>query len=499
MRLRTGSIAPLIARITLAPVTDRENSVQRHKAVLRFAKNGYQNLVRRLFRKNNPETPSTAAEKITFLVKKNVKPHLDRGRDHLRQNRFSEAIQEFLIAVDIDPACALSYFNLGYAYHELGQLDTAREYYEKAIELEPTCALFLENLARLNFEVLDFSEAARVFQRASSSGAIQPLSLGLWGRALFEQGLYEESIDAFKKLHNQNPQPVIQAGAQYWQAVAHIKMGRLAAARNITEALLHQEDTDSKILYDLGEHFIEARCLGIARNLFEKLAGRPEDFPLARLRLEDIHALEKQIDEMLPKLFDGDEEHLLYQIHTLQEFGDERISKALLSLIQSSSAPVRESIIRYQTRFGFPVSGKIISLLADKVDYVRDAAYEHLLKSDSPDFVDAMCAGLLDPFLDIRKKAVIYLGLYGTMEHLPNLDMALSHPANSGITQEIRQAMALIKRRYQKNIDTLFYTSPAPLPQTEIQNPSNALRFWIMIFLQAALIGYFLYVLLVRW
>ncbi len=466
-----------------------------------FSWKAYQQRWRRLFRRAGGAPPpgGGSADKITFLVKKNVKQHLDLGRGHLQNNRFPEAIQEFLVAVDIDPKCALPYFNLAYAYHELGQYDDAREYYEKAIEIEPTCSLFLENLARLNFEVLDFSEAARVFQRASSSGTIQPLSLGLWGRALFEQGLYEESIAAFDALKDHHQQPVIQAGAKYWQAVAHIKMGRIPAARHITESLLSQEKTDFKILYDLGEHFIEARCLGIARRIFEKIAVEHEEFLLARLRLEDIRALEKQIDEMLPKLFDGDEDRLLYQIHTLREFGDERISKALLSLLPSSSAPIRESIIRYQTRFGFPIPDKIDSLLEDPIAYVRDAAYDYLLKSDSPKHLPEMRKGLSDRLPAIRKKAVIYLGLYAKMEHLPDLEMALADPANKEIATEIRQASALIKRRYQKNIDALFYTSPPLPPPAETKPAETHWRLTVAVLLQAALIGYFLYVLFTRW
>ena len=77
------------------------------------------------------------------------------------------------------------------------------------------------------------------------------------------------------------------------------------------------------------------------------------------MRLEDIHSIEKQIDEMLPRLFDGDEERLLHQIHALKEFGNDRISKALLSFIDAPSAPVRESVIRYQTAFGYYVSEQI--------------------------------------------------------------------------------------------------------------------------------------------
>ncbi len=456
------------------------------------------------FRRNNPQNDSTdqmmesQSGKISFMVKREVKQFLDAGRNHFDNGQFEEAIDQYKMAVEADPSCALCYFNLGYAFQENGDINTAQDFYEKAVELEPTCSLFLEHLARIKFEANDYKEAIRLFQRASMVGTIQPLSLGLWGRALFEQGMYEQSVETFENLLQYEDRPEIQVGARYWLAIGHTKIGRIAAARKVSQKILSYKDVDHKILYDLGENFIESRCLSLAKQVFERLIIEKEELLLARLRLEDIRSLEKKIDDILPNLYDLEEERLLHQIHILREFGNDRVSKALLSFVKLPSAPVRESVVRYQTAYGYNVAQKLLPLLKDEVNYVREAAYDYFDKLDDEKYLDSISAGLDDPLLSIRKKTTKFIGRFGTIELLPKLEMSLEAPKNRECRAEIRQAIASVKRRYQKNMDALYNISiPAEL-EKENSSSKRGWKIWVILILQFFLLSYFLYVLITR-
>jgi len=432
-------------------------------------------------------------DKITFMVKKEVKQLLDSGRSFFDDQHIEEAIKVYKRAIEVDPECALCHFNLGYVYHENGHFELACASYDKAIEIEPTCSLFLEHCARLQFEMMDYKEATRLFYRASLVGKIQPVSLGLWGRALFEQGLYEQSIETFERLLSQKQFSTIQSGAKYWLAIARIKLGHVAAARAIAEEMINSKNVDNKVLFDLGEHFVEARCLCKAREIFEKIAIEKEEFLLARLRLEDIRALEKQIDEMLPKIFEGDEERMLHQIHSLSEFGNEKISRALLSLIRSPSAPLREAIVRYQTRYGYETPEQILPLLHDSVPFVREAAYEYFENLFSGAYLGELIKGLCDPLLSIRKKTARIIGRFGTMELLPTLEMSLEDPHSSPCSNDIRQAMGLIKHRYQQRVDALYLEkSPLHFPLAATGRKKDW-RFWLLLFFQIAAVAYLVY------
>lgn len=432
-------------------------------------------------------------KKLTFMVKKEVKEHLEQGRASLNQGQIDEAIQHYRTAVSADPSCALSHFNLAYALHEKGRFEDAREAYLKSVELEPTCSLFLENYARLQFDTLDYRESARHFQRASMVGNIQPISVGLWGRSLFEQGLFEHAVETFESLLDRDKQPLIQLGAQYWLALAHIKLGRIAAARRLAEAILSAPDVDPKILYDLGEHFIEVRCISLARSIFERISKGSDDALSARLRLDDIKKIEDQIDEALPRLFDGDEERLLHQIHALREFGNDRISKALLALIDSHSAPVRESVIRYQTNYGYNAAEKIAPLLQDEIVYVREAAYDYFEKLDFGGSLDQIKPGLNDPHPTVRKKAARLIGRFGGVDMLPELEMIYTDPRNKECRDEIRAALASIKRRFQRKQDKLSRMNVlVPKNGADYASPRD-FKFWLLLMLQILVIGYLIY------
>lgn len=446
----------------------------------------------------NDYSTHSSYEKMTFMVKREVKQYLDDGRKSLDEGQIDKALQHYQKAVEIDPSCALCHFNLGYALHEGGHLEKARESYQKAIELEPTCSLFLEHLARLYFENTDYREAIRVFRRASLVGQIQPISIGLWGRALFEQGLYEQSIETFEHLLEKEKNPAIQNGANYWLAIANLKLHRIAAARRITEQLLKEKETDNKLLHELGENFIEAKCLSLAKRIFKRLSHGKEDALLVRLRLEDIFSIEKQIDEMLPRLFDGDEERLLHQIHSLKEFGNDRISKALLSFLDSPSAPVRESVIRYQTAFGYDVSEQILPYLEDPIGYVREAAFDYFEKMDDQEFLEFMAQGLNDPLQIIRTRAVKFIGRFGSIEKLPALEMAYTDPKNKDCREEIRKAITSIKRRYQKKHDSLSQMGFAEKIDGSDQNTRYDWKFWLLLTFHIAAIAYFIYFVLIR-
>jgi tetratricopeptide (TPR) repeat protein len=438
------------------------------------------------------------SRKVTFLVKKEVKQLLDAGRNYLDEGRLQEAILHYKKALDADPGCALCYFNLAYASHENGDNNSAKSYYEKAVELEPTCSLFLEHLARLNFERKEFREAIRLFQRAAMVGKLQPLGIGLWGRALFELGMYEQSLVTFENLLEAENREEIQIGAYYWLAISQIKIGRIAAARRTTEKILSFRNADHKILYDLGENFIETRCLSLAKKLFERLIIEKEELLLARLRIEDIRSLENKINDILPNLFNLEEELLLHQIHVLQEFGNDRVSKALLSFATMDSAPVRESVIHYQTTYGYNVADKLLFLLNDEFGYVREAAYDYYETLDDEKYLHHLLPGLEDPIPSIRRKTAKIIGRFGSIEYLPTLEMAMEDPRNHDCKVDIRQAISSVKQRYQKNIDALYnITIPVDLTE-EGKTKRKGWKLWLFLFLQFSLLAYFLYVLLTR-
>jgi Flp pilus assembly protein TadD len=75
---------------------------------------------------------STFASDARDLAKEQVKFGIEVAQHGL----WREAVAKFIRAADIDPTYAAAWNNLGIAYEQQGDLDRARDAYEKAIKLD---------------------------------------------------------------------------------------------------------------------------------------------------------------------------------------------------------------------------------------------------------------------------------------------------------------------------------------------------------------------------
>lgn len=70
-------------------------------------------------------------------ARQDARAQVDFGIDVAQRGLWREATYRWEKAVQIDPTYAAAYNNLAVAYEHEGQLDKARQAYEKALELEP--------------------------------------------------------------------------------------------------------------------------------------------------------------------------------------------------------------------------------------------------------------------------------------------------------------------------------------------------------------------------
>ena len=78
-------------------------------------------------------------------ARSDAKAQVDFGITVAQRGLWREAIFRWERAVEIDPTYASAYNNLGIAYENTGELDKAREAYERALELEPENLLIRQN------------------------------------------------------------------------------------------------------------------------------------------------------------------------------------------------------------------------------------------------------------------------------------------------------------------------------------------------------------------
>lgn len=436
---------------------------------------------------SNEKTPERDA--LTFLVRKDVKRYLEAGKRFFDSGQPERAIEKYMQALAADPNCALIHFNLGFAYHEEGNVAEARRNYERAIELEPNCSLFLEHLARLHFELEEYHEAIDLFNQAAMVGQMLPISYGLLGRAYFEIGEHGRALSALRLMVEGESNPGLVCVAKSYMVRALLETSRAYEARQIARQVLRNEDAEVRVLLELGEAFLRARGIDIAREFFEKVVLRREEALAARRRLEEILKIDRQIDEFLPQLYHADEEKLLRYINVLMKVGSARVAQTLVDGFRNSVSPmVREAVIEYHRRYGLEQFELLSAAESDPVDFVRQKYVEYVADCRYADKRRFMEKCLRSESEKTRGLAARYFEDIGSMDLLPTLEAAYDAEESEAVRTALRSAILAIKRRGQDAIEEMYAQLPAP-------RYAAASRFWRKaLYLLAVLLSVYLVV-----
>jgi Tfp pilus assembly protein PilF len=78
-------------------------------------------------------------------VRSDAREQVQFGINVAQRGLWKEALYRWKRAAEIDPSYAAAFNNLAIAYEHEGQLDEARESYEKAVQLEPGNAMIRQN------------------------------------------------------------------------------------------------------------------------------------------------------------------------------------------------------------------------------------------------------------------------------------------------------------------------------------------------------------------
>ena len=136
--------------------------------------------------------------------------NLGRKDSIAQQLTLDTAIAELKKSVEIYPAFADPYNQLGVSYYRKKNTDEAFTYYSKALEYNPTNATYHSNMGTLYFERGDFQEALKAFAKAVQLDPNYTEGLANLGSAY---GMMKDYDNALKYLHQ-----CIKSAPDYAQA-----------------------------------------------------------------------------------------------------------------------------------------------------------------------------------------------------------------------------------------------------------------------------------------
>jgi tetratricopeptide (TPR) repeat protein len=174
-----------------------------------------------------------------------VMPRSELGIAYATRGETSKAIEQYQIALRMNPNFADGYTNLGLAYDDMGQLDEAIRHHEQALKLKPTAPAAHNNLG---LALSKKGRLAEAIEHYRESLRLEPLSPGVHnnlGNAYQSMGWLDAAIDEYReasRLQPDFPDTQINLG------VAYAKKGMIDAA--LEHFLLAQQlNPDNPIIY----------------------------------------------------------------------------------------------------------------------------------------------------------------------------------------------------------------------------------------------------------
>jgi tetratricopeptide (TPR) repeat protein len=165
-------------------------------------------------------------------VNPNALTHELLGRAYLNSNRSLPAVDEFKIALKLDPAIKHGHYNLGFAYFSLGRNDEAISEYKEELRRSGESPAVVYELGRALVGSGKYEEAVTYLQRGTELDASNPDVWYTLGKAQALAGRATQAESSLRKAAELNPK---DPSPHYQLARVLEKLGRSEEARNELE------------------------------------------------------------------------------------------------------------------------------------------------------------------------------------------------------------------------------------------------------------------------
>ncbi len=161
------------------------------------------------------------------------------GSDAMQSGNHQEAINQFLLAIEILDSCYNCYQNIGISHLELENDEQAEAAFKRVIELRPDYANAFINLSNIYNSQRRFDEAAEASAEAARlSGAgegatTDPIAVYNQGVIYMNAQRIVEAKAQFEQTISLDPS---HAEAHYWLAMTHLNIGEMADAVTALES-----------------------------------------------------------------------------------------------------------------------------------------------------------------------------------------------------------------------------------------------------------------------
>ncbi len=226
--------------------------------------------------------------------------YLEKAKTLEHLKRFEEAIENYLITLELDDPTAFVYLSIGNCYRSIGEKKKSITYYKNAVNEDPLLDKGWIALTDTYFELEEYSKALYYMKKVLSIDEFNPFYWRKFGEINVKLSFFEEAIIAFKRCLSLDDKAL-----EIWLALVDIQYyigSYTESLKSLVEAKNYYKETAE----------IEYRFFGLLMETHKK--------DEAMLHLKNALAMDfefhKVMKELYPGFFKLDEVIQLLAAHT---------------------------------------------------------------------------------------------------------------------------------------------------------------------------------------
>lgn len=150
-----------------------------------------------------------AGKLVDEVIKEDIQDvwaQMQKGLHYADAGDFDKALEQYRVALEINPTYIPAYVNIGNIYQKKGEKEKALEYYEKAYALDKNDPSTCFNIGLIYFQKKDYDTAIRYYKEAFALRPNHARTYHALGRAYQEKGDKQNAVLNFKEFLKLEPQ-----------------------------------------------------------------------------------------------------------------------------------------------------------------------------------------------------------------------------------------------------------------------------------------------------